>query len=270
MEIQNQVGHRLRGDLSRLHNVLDAAASQGIRSLGPVADRVCEAFDLRDGRGRCQRASCRKALADVSRLRLILEGERVFEAGDGATFTPTGQVGLRLDGGDAETGTGVEVGAGIRYTAGALTIEGQVRALVAHEESGFEEWGASGAIRVAPDASGRGLSLTLAPVWGNAAGGAQRLWSARDATVLAVGEDAEAEGRLDAELSYGVGLRRVPGVLTPYAGLSVADGGGRSWRSGARWTIAPGAALGLEATRAEAANDNAMEHGVILRGSFRW
>ena len=65
MEIQNQVGHRLRGNLSRLHNVLDAAASQGIRSLGQVADRVCEAFDLRDGRGRCQRASCRKALADL-------------------------------------------------------------------------------------------------------------------------------------------------------------------------------------------------------------
>ena len=65
MEIQNQVGHRLRGNLSQLRNVLDAAASQGIRSLGQVADRVCEAFDLRDGRGRCQRASCRKALADL-------------------------------------------------------------------------------------------------------------------------------------------------------------------------------------------------------------
>ena len=65
MEIQNQVGHRLQGNLSRLRNVLDAAASQGIRSLGRVADRVCEAFDLRDGRGRCQRASCRKALADL-------------------------------------------------------------------------------------------------------------------------------------------------------------------------------------------------------------
>ena len=65
MEIQNQVGHRLRGNLSQLRNVLDAAASQGIRSLGQVADRVCEVFDLRDGRGRCQRASCRKALADL-------------------------------------------------------------------------------------------------------------------------------------------------------------------------------------------------------------
>ena len=215
-------------------------------------------------------AGLESAEGDVSRLRLILEGERVFEAGDGSTFTPTGQVGLRLDGGDAETGTGVEVGAGIRYTVGALTIEGQVRALVAHEESGYEEWGASGALRVNPSPSGRGLSLTLAPVWGNAANGAERLWSGRDATAFAVGEDAEAEGRLDAELGYGLGLGRMPGVLTPYAGLSFADGGGRSWRSGTRWTIAPGAALGLEATRAEAANDDAVEHGVMLRGSFRW
>ena len=36
MEIQNQVGHRLRGNLPQLCNVLDAAASQGIRSLGQV------------------------------------------------------------------------------------------------------------------------------------------------------------------------------------------------------------------------------------------
>ena len=45
--------------------MLDEASSQGIRSLGRVTDHVCEAFDLRDGRGRCQRASCRKALADL-------------------------------------------------------------------------------------------------------------------------------------------------------------------------------------------------------------
>ena len=56
---------------------------------------------------------------DVTRLRLIVQGERVFEAGNGATFIPSAEVGLRHDGGDAETGTGVEVGAGLRYIAGA-------------------------------------------------------------------------------------------------------------------------------------------------------
>ena len=50
---------------------------------------------------------------DVTRLRLTLQGERVFEAGNGATFTPSAEIGLRHDGGDAETGTGVEIGAGL-------------------------------------------------------------------------------------------------------------------------------------------------------------
>ena len=62
---------------------------------------------------------------DVTRLRLILQGERVFEAGNGATFTPSAEIGLRHDGGDAETGTGVEIGGGLRYTVGAVTIEAQ-------------------------------------------------------------------------------------------------------------------------------------------------
>ena len=78
---------------------------------------------------------------DVTRVRLILQGERAFEAGSGATFTPSAEVGLRHDGGDAETGTGVEIGAGLRYSAGPITIEGQVRTLIAHEESGYKEWG---------------------------------------------------------------------------------------------------------------------------------
>ena len=62
MEVQNQVGRSLRANLARLRGVLDSATSQGLTSLGQVADRVCEAFHLRDGRGRWQRASCRKAL----------------------------------------------------------------------------------------------------------------------------------------------------------------------------------------------------------------
>ena len=78
---------------------------------------------------------------DVTRLRLIVEGERAFDLQGGGRFTPTGQVGVRHDGGDAETGMGLEAGAGMRYTRGALTIEGQVRTLVAHEASGVPRMG---------------------------------------------------------------------------------------------------------------------------------
>ncbi len=208
--------------------------------------------------------------ADVSRLRLLLEGERVFDLGAGTTLTPTGQVGVRVEGGDAETGAGLELGAGMRYTAGAVSVEGQVRALVAHEKSGYEEWGASGGLRVSPDPSGRGLTLSLAPVWGNPANGPERLWTARDAAALAVGDGVDDGGRLDTEVGYGLGIARVPGVLTPYVGVSFAGDDGQFWRSGTRWEIAPGAALGVEATRAEADGDDTVEHGVMLRGSIRW
>ena len=82
---------------------------------------------------------------DVTRVRLIVQGERVFDAGNGATFTPSAEVGLRQDGGDAETGSGLEVGGGLSYIAGPLTIEGQVRMLVAHEASGYREGARAGA-----------------------------------------------------------------------------------------------------------------------------
>ena len=76
---------------------------------------------------------------DVTRVRFIVEGERAFDMGGRATFTPSAEVGLRHDGGDSETGTGLEVGAGVRYTAGAITIKGQVRTLIAHEDNGGRE-----------------------------------------------------------------------------------------------------------------------------------
>ena len=211
--------------------------------------------------------------ADASRLRLVLEGSRAFPLGEGAVLTPGLEVGLRHDGGDADTGTGIEVGGRIRYTdAGSgLTVEANARTLIAHEDSGYEEWGAGGSVRIDPGASGRGLSLTLAPVWGTPSGGVERLWSARDAAGLAPDEGVEATRRLDAELGYGLGVSGGLGLLTPYGGLSLADGGGRVWRLGTRWNVAPDVTLGLEGARDEEANGNEPpRYGLMLRGAVRW
>ena len=172
---------------------------------------------------------------DVTRLRLILQGERAFAVGEGATFAPSAEVGLRHDGGDAETGTGVEVGAGLRYTAGAVTVEAQARTLLVHEASGYEDWGASGAIRVTPDASGRGLTLSIAPVWGRTGSAAERLWSAHDARALGGDSEFEADSRIALDAGYGFGLAHRRGVLTPYAGLTLGDAGNRTVRTGTRW-----------------------------------
>ena len=208
--------------------------------------------------------------ADARRLRLVLDASRVVETAGGARLTPRFEAGVRRDGGDTGSGTGLEVGAGIRYARSAVTVEGRVRALALHEASGYEEWGASGSVRVEPSASGRGLSLTLAPTWGDAASAVERLWSLRDPGGLAANDDFEPRARLDAELGYGLKGPRGVGVATPWAGLGLAREGERAWRAGARWKLAPNFTLGLEATRHEPSTNDPPEHRLMLRGALHW
>ena len=203
--------------------------------------------------------------ADATRVRLIVEGRRTFEVGSGATISPTGEIGLRHDAGDAETGAGLEMGAGLRYASGPLTIDGRVRGLIAHEDDGYREWGAGGSVRLEPDSSGRGLSLSVAPVWGAPASDTERLWGATDARALDPNRDFDAEGRLEAQVGYGMVLPHDRGLITPYAGLTLADEGSRTMRTGARWDIAPNAALGVEATRS---HDDTHALGLRLRMSW--
>ena len=210
------------------------------------------------------------AQALVSRLRLIVEGSRTFAMADERTITPRGEVGVRHDLGDAETGTGLEVGAGVKFAGGGFSVEGAVRALVAHEDAHYREWGASGAIRVDPGAAGRGLSLSIAPTWGNAASAAARLWSARDAGGLVRADDFEAKSRLEAELGYGVGAPHGPGLVTPYAGFTLSGDAHRALRTGVRWNASQSATVSLEASREGQGSGEAPTNALTLRAEARW
>ena len=216
--------------------------------------------------------------AQASRVRLALEGSRAFRMEGGGTLTPGLELGLRHDGGDAETGTGVELGGRVSWTdlVSGLSVEAMVRTLIAHEDSDYREWGASGTIRFDPGVSGQGLSFHLAPTYGTAASGVDRLWSARDAGGLAPGEAFEAERRLAGELGYGLEL---PGGFTgtPNVGFGLSDTA-RDWRVGWRLTsVVPNDSdfeVSLDATRREPVGGNGagapVEHGVMLRGAVRW
>ena len=210
------------------------------------------------------------AQALVSRLRLIVEGSRTFAMADERTITPRGEVGVRHDLGDAETGTGLEVGAGVKFAGDGFSVEGAVRALVAHEDAHYREWGASGSIFIDPGAAGRGLSLSIAPTWGNAASAAARLWSARDAGGLVRADDFEAKSRLEAELGYGAGAPHGPGLVTPYAGLTLSGGAPRALRTGVRWNASQSATVSLEASREAQGSGEAPANALTLRAEARW
>ena len=205
----------------------------------------------------------------VSRQRLMLEGTHVQALASGATFSPLIEVGVRNDGGDGETGTSIEAGAGVRYEdpATGLTVEARARTLLAHTHD-YEEWGASGLVRVDPGPAGVGLALSVRPAWGRTAGSVQRLWE----TGVAGGAAAagQAGGRMQTDIAYGVSAPRGLGMVTPYAGVGLVDTGTRSWRMGARWQVAPAANVSLDGTRREAAVDEGSEHRLMLHGALRW
>ena len=208
--------------------------------------------------------------ADAHRLRLILEGSRAFAGSNGQTFTPTVELGLRHDWGDAETGVGVELGGRVQYAHPGLglTIDAAVRGLLAHEDANYDEWGASGSVRLAPGDAGRGLSLTLAPAWGATASGVEGLWTRQTTQGLAPpGARQTPAGRLAAEVGYGLAAFET-GLLTPYAGTVLTDGADRTYRLGARWQVTGGTATGLtlnlEGTRQEPAGPQPVNQGLRL------
>ncbi len=217
-------------------------------------------------------AGMASADAEAHRLRLVLEGSRGFAWPEGRRLTPTMEVGLRHDWGDAETGFGLELGGRVHYADPALglTIDAAVRGLLAHEDDDYQEWGASGSLRLAPGAGGQGLALTLAPTWGAASSGVNGLWSRQTPAGLAPeGTRQTPAGQLNAEIGYGVAAPFGTGLLTPYAGTVLSEGAARTYRVGGRLQMrggwATGLTLNLEGTRQDPAGQQPVNQGLRLQ-----
>ena len=226
------------------------------------------------------------AEADVWLVRTGIEGSRRFVLGGdtkGMVLTPSFEIGARLDGGDAETGLGVDLGGGLAFAAPrqGVALELKGRGLIAHEASGFREWGASAALTWDPrPETGRGLSLSLRQSWGGPpAGGMDALLGRETLAGFAANDNggAAGAGRLEAELGYGFALFDGGFTGTPHLGFGLSDGG-REYRIGWRHGLAESGTasyeFGLEATRTEPANDPgpgaAPEHAVGFKLTARW
>ena len=217
-------------------------------------------------------------------VRTGVEGSRRYAldgpGGGGAALTPSVELGVRLNGGDAETGLGVDLGGGLTFAAPekGLALDLKARGLVAREAPGFREWGASASLTWDPRPStDRGLALKLRQGWGGSpTGGMDALLGRETLAGLAANDDngdtTASAGRLEAELGYGTAIFGGGFTGTPNLGFGLSDAG-RDYRLGWRLTSArradPAFEIGLDATRREAANADA-EHGVMLRGAIRW
>ena len=150
-----------------------------------------------------------------------------------------------------------------------MTIEAQARTLMAHEASGYKEWGESGAIRVTPSPTGRGLTLSIAPAWEQTGSAAERFWSAHDGRRFGSDQDFEASRQLEIATGYGFGVPGNHGVLTPYTGLTLREAGDRTMRAGTRWQFGPDAVLSLEASR-QTSDAGEADNQLMLRAALRF
>ena len=261
-------------------NLVEPAGGSGFR-----LDVEADAFWVRTSSEKAPGLAA--AEADVTRMRLGLDGGHVFALPgsgsgtdeSGGTLEPTFELGLRHDGGDAETGWGVDIGGGLRWNDPALGLSAEVsgRGLIAHEAAGFKDRGVSGSLAWDPDpASARGPSLSLTQTLGaQAAGGADALLGRQTLAELAANDNGFGNRRLELRLGYGVPAFGDRFTSTPELGAALSDAA-REYRLGWRLGLVPGGPssfeLGVEATRTEPANDagTAPEHGVELRLEARF
>ena len=229
------------------------------------ARRTHVASDAADGRAGRLAATA----GDISRVRLAFEGSRRFALRGRRLLTPVVEVGLRRDGGVAETGFGLDLGGALRWAdpQRGLVVEAAGRVLAAHQDEDYREWGASASVRLDPGRAERGLALALTPSWGAApAGGADRLWSLRDARALGA-RGGPPEMRVAADAAYGLDAFRGRGVMAPYGGVRLS-GFGRDWRAGVRWSRGRSMAFAVEGMRRELSS-MAPDHGVALTFMLR-
>ena len=210
--------------------------------------------------------------SDVTRLRLGLEGSWRNALEGGGHFTPKLEAGMRHDGGDAETGFGVELGGGLAWSAPTLGLNLDVsgRTLLAHDDDDLKDRGFAASMAFDPDpASERGPSLSLGQSFGAQAQGGLDALFAVDPLEDRTG--AEAQSRWTAEAAWGFAAFGGRFTGSPHAGLGLSTGT-RDYTLG--WRVAPAAnghdlSFGVRATRHES-DAASPTHGVGVELEARW
>ena len=211
--------------------------------------------------------------SDATRLRLGLEGSYRMALEGGGHLTPKLEVGARHDGGDAETGFGVELGGGIAWTDPKLGLSLDVsgRTLIAHGNDDLKDRGYAASLAFDPDpATQRGPSLSLRQEFGGQAqGGLDALFQP---ATLEDRTGSEATSRWSMEAAYGFPAFGGRWTGSPHAGLGLATGArdySIGWRLTPEAANAPDLSFGLQATRRESDTAPA-EHTVGVSITARW
>ena len=215
--------------------------------------------------------------SDANRLRFGLESSYRVALKYGGTLTPRFEIGWRYDGGGAETGLGVDIGGGLVWwaPAGGITAEIEVRRVLMHEATGFNDWNVSGLVRYDPSPfSERGASVALRSSIGPPSFGTANSLLERETLVGLASSNTSGHGQLTAEAAYGFPILGGRFTGAPWVGAGLLENG-RDYRVGYR--ISPAGQfgshmqIGIEGMRRENDYGDAVtEHAIGLRLALGW
>lgn len=194
-------------------------------NLALLADAAQASHETDQGSGAADDLS-----ATVNRIRVGLESSFPTETGEDGMLEPFGQVNIRSDGGDGDTGTGIELVGGVRISGNAFSLEANGRTLATHGADKYSKSGFSLMARLNPSADATGISLSIAPRWGADALGNNILWhdtfnfneSQAYGTLAGFG-NAGANRSMDAQIAYGLLIAHERYLLTSFVDLNVSD-----------------------------------------------
>ena len=210
--------------------------------------------------------------AEVSRVRLGLEGQYAMALLSGVQLVPRLELGVREDEGDAESGAGIEFGGGIAWSdpRRGLTLELAGRTLVTHDSDDLEDEGISVSFDYDPiPGSARGLRLSLHQEMGAPSkGGLEALFASEP---LATRTDSELENRMKLEAAYGLLAFEGQFIAGPQAALS-RSATVQDYSLG--WRLVPTARhqdLSVQITALRREHDQEPpEHATTLEMTVRW
>ena len=174
-------------------------------------------------------------------------------------------LGLRYDGGDGDTGSGLELDGELGWSGRSVSVSGAANVLLFHTGD-LKEWGVGGLIRYEPShAKGRNLTFRAQPSYGRGESGSGQLW---DRQVKDLEDGGEPEARLVMDAGWGLAALSGRGLVTPYGGLELSEGGSRVYRLGSRVAVDSVFNIDLAAHRTE--DGDSPEHGIGLQLGMQW
>ena len=190
---------------------------------------------LRGGRG-SDLPTIANLSADAWRARLGFSGSHTVQLEGLATFTPFVEIVGRYDGG-SDGNTGLEIAGGLQYAnpVSGLGLEIRANVLPLYSEDDYREYGFSISASASPGIGGEGLAMAVATSLGPQTGSTAALWRENLLGPANASDNLAESLALNAEIGYGFPVVGSKGVLTPFGGFRLRNGGGQQMRTGVRF-----------------------------------